>query len=66
MQISEYIQIACAIVGIGLIAWVRVSFQKRLQQDPFVNAYSKVENVVRIVAFAIIAFGLVLVFFPFG
>ena len=66
MQISEYIQFACAIVGIGLIAWARVSFQSRLQKDPFVSAYSRAENIARGIAVAVIAVGLVLVFFPFG
>lgn len=66
MQISEYIQIACAVVGIGLIAWARVSFQRRLQDDPTVNAYSQVEKIANHIAYAVIAVGLALVFFPFG
>lgn len=66
MRISEYIQIVCAVVGIGLIAWARVSFQRRLQADPTVNTYSQMEKTVNYIAYAVIAVGLVLVFFPFG
>lgn len=65
MQASEYIQIACAIVGLALITWVRVSYTKRLQVDPTVNDYTPVERNTRRVAYGFLFVAIALVFVPF-
>ena len=65
MQTSEYLQSALAVVGLSLITWTKVSFTRRQQADPRVNAWSKRENAVRAVAWTLIGIALVFVFFPF-
>ena len=65
MQLSEYLQIALVIVGLGLITWVKMSYMRRAQTDPSVNAFSPKELLTRKVAFALIGIALVFVFFPF-
>lgn len=65
MQLSEYLQLALVIVGLGLITWVKMSYMKRSQADPSINAYSPEEARARMAAFVLIGIALVFVFFPF-
>lgn len=65
MQLSEYLQIALVIVGLGLITWVKMSYMRRAQTDPTINAFSPTEHRTRTVAFALISVAIVFVFFPF-
>lgn len=65
MQTSEYIQIVLAVVGLALITWSKVSFTKRKQADPEMNAWSPRERSVRSVAWVLIGIAMVFVFFPF-
>lgn len=65
MQLSEYLQIALVIVGLGLITWVKMSYMRRAQTDPTINAFSPTEARTRKVAFVLIGIAIVFVFFPF-
>lgn len=65
MQLSEYLQIALVIVGLGLITWVKMSYMRRAQADPTINAFSPSETRMRQVAFVLIGIAIVFVFFPF-
>ncbi|WP_418726865.1 hypothetical protein, partial [Collinsella tanakaei] len=65
MQPSEYIQIACAIVGLAGITLARVRFTRRQQANPGVTSYSDGERKIYYASWAVIAAALVLVFFPF-
>lgn len=65
MQLSEYLQISLVIVGLGLITWVKMSYMKRAQTDPSINAFSPKEALARMAAFALIGVAIVFVFFPF-
>lgn len=65
MQLSEYVQIACAAIGLAGIAFARVKFTRRQQTDPGVSAYSDSERMIHRASWAVIAIALVLVFFPF-
>lgn len=65
MQLSEYLQIVLVIVGLGIITWAKMSYMRRAQTDPTVNAFSPTESRARKVAFALIGIALVFVFFPF-
>lgn len=65
MQLSEYIQIACAVIGLAGIAWARVQFTRRAQTDPSVSSYSDGERKIYYASWAVIALALLLVFFPF-
>lgn len=65
MQLSEYLQIALVIVGLGIITWAKMSYMRRAQTDPTANAFSPTESRARKVAFALIGIALVFVFFPF-
>ncbi len=65
MQLSEYLQIALVIVGLGLITWVKMSYMKRSQADPTINAYSLEESRARKAAIVLIGIAIVFVFFPF-
>lgn len=65
MQLSEYLQLALVIVGLGLITWVKMSYMKRSQADPSINAYSPEEARARMASFVLIGIALVFVFFPF-
>ena len=44
MQLSEYIQIACAIVGLAGITLARVRFTRRQQANPGVTSYYLTES----------------------
>ncbi|WP_085831097.1 hypothetical protein [Collinsella vaginalis] len=66
MQLSEYVQIACAALGLSGVALVRVSYMRRRQADPSVGAYDRRERLIRALSWALIAVGLVLVFIPFA
>ncbi|MDY4041418.1 MAG: hypothetical protein SOY67_04885 [Collinsella sp.] len=66
MQLSEYVQIACAVLGLIGVAVVRVSYMRRLQTDPAVASYDRRERLIRALSWSLIAVGLVLVFIPFG
>lgn len=65
MQLSEYLQIALVIVGLGLITWVKMSYMRRAQADPTINTFSPSETRMRQVAFVLIGIAIVFVFFPF-
>lgn len=65
MQLSEYIQIACVIVGLAGITLARVRFTRRQQANPGVTAYSDGERMINYASWAVIAAALVLVFIPF-
>lgn len=65
MQASELLQIALAAIGLAGVAWVRVSFMRRLRVDASVAAYDARERAIRMAAWALIAVALLLVFFPF-
>lgn len=65
MQLSEYIQIACTVIGLAGIALARVRFTCRQQADLSVSAYSDGERRTYYASWAFIAAALVLVFFPF-
>ncbi len=65
MQLSEYLQIALVIVGLGLITWVKMSYMRRAQTDPTINAFSPSETHMRQVAFMLIGIAIAFVFFPF-
>lgn len=65
MQVSEVIQIVCAMVGIVLLTKARASFASRYARDSSVSAYSTSESRMRIASIALIGIALVLVFFPF-
>lgn len=66
MQLSEYVQIACATLGLIGVAVVRVSYMRRLQADSTVASYDRRERLIRALSWSLIAVGLVLVFIPFG
>ncbi len=66
MQISEYIQIVCVILGLGLITWVKMSYTRRVGAPRSTEPYSKQELTARNLGFAFVAVALALVFFPFG
>ena len=40
MQLSEYLQLALVIVGLGIITRVKMSYMKRTQVDPNINTFS--------------------------
>ena len=65
MQLSEYLQIALVVVGLALITMVKMSYMRRAQTDPAVNAYSPKEQRMRMAAFTLIGVAIVFVFFPF-
>lgn len=65
MQLSEYLQIALVIVGLGIITWVKMSYMRRAQTDPTINAFSPSETRMRQVAFVLIGIAIAFVFFPF-
>ena len=66
MQISEYIQIVCVIIGLALITWVKMSYTRRVGAPRSTEHYSKQENLARTLGIAFVAVALVLVFIPFG
>ena len=65
MQLSEYLQLALVIVGLGIITWVKMSYMKRTQVDPNINTFSSAEQHRRIVAFTLVGRAIAFVFFPF-
>ena len=66
VQISEYIQIVCVIIGLALITWVKMSYTRRVGAPRSTEPYSKQENLARTLGIAFVAVALVLVFIPFG
>ena len=66
MQISEYIQIACALAGLILIAWVKLSYVRRTGEVRGTVPYSEQENKMRYLGYAFFAVAIVFIFFPFG
>lgn len=66
MQISEYIQIACVLIGLALIAWVKLSYVRRTGEVRGTEPYSEQENKARYVGYAFFAVAVVFIFFPFG
>lgn len=65
MQLSEYLQLALVVVGLGIITRVKMSYMKRAQVDPNINTFSPAEQHLRIVAFTLVGIAIVFVFFPF-
>ncbi len=65
MQTSEYLQLGLVAVGLAIITWVKMSYMRRAQVDPSVNAFSPREHHARVLAFGLIAIAFVFVFFPF-
>lgn len=66
MQVSEYIQIVCVLIGLGLITWVKMSYTRRVGAPRSYEPYSKQEVLARNLGFVFVAVALALVFFPFG
>ena len=52
-------------MGLGLITWVKMSYMRRAQTDPTINAFSPSETHMRQVAFVLIGIAIAFVFFPF-
>lgn len=65
MLLSEYIQIACAVIGLAGIACARMSFTRRKQTTPSVSVYSDGERRIHYASWTVLAVALVLVLFPF-
>lgn len=65
MQVSEYVQIGLAIVGLALITWTKVTFTQRKQLDPTVNEWQARETSIRRAGWTCIGIAMVLIFVPF-
>ncbi len=65
MLLSEYIQIACAIIGLSGITYARMGFTRRQQGTPSVSTYSDSERLIYCASWAVLAVALLFVFFPF-
>ena len=66
MQVSEYIQIVCVIIGLALITWVKMSYTRRVGAPRSTEPYSRQENLARTLGIALGGGAPVLVFLPLG